>query len=156
MEQIRSYFLAVTAVCMIAVLCLNLIELPKIKGVLRFLCGILVLFVAMSVFVSLDESKLNDILSGLDWDLELRQEDLEQEVSSQLAVHVQETAETHIEQYAQQLGAMLQAKVTVTQEQYPVPYSVILIGTVKPQHQIEISQYLSLSLNIPIERQEWK
>lgn len=156
MDQVRTYFMSVTAVCLITVLCLNLIELPKIKGVLRFLCGILVLLVAASAFISLEEINLNELLSGVEWDLELQKEDLEQEVTSQLAIHVQETTQTYIEQYAQQLGVTLQAKVTVTEEKYPVPYSVILIGTVDPQHRIEISQYLTLSLNIPMERQEWK
>lgn len=156
MEQIRTYILSVIAVCMLSVVCLNLAKLPRIKAVLRFVTGLLVLLVAASALLDLDEKRFGQIADALEIPLQLDQADLEQDVQSKLASHVVDTAEAYIERYASEHGATIQAKVSITQEQYPVPYSVTLIGIVTPEQKAELAQYLYHSLNIPYERQVWK
>lgn len=156
MEGIRTYLLSVVAVCMLSVLCLQLVKQAQIKKVLRFVTGLLVLLIVVSPLVSLDEEQLRSITEKMDLSVGVDRDSLSQEVSEQLAQHVQSTAEAYIEEQAAQQGAVIQARVTVTQEQYPVPYSVVMIGTITPEQKEALTQYLSLSLGIPYERQEWK
>ena len=156
MEQVRSYLLSVTAVCMIAVLCMRVVSLPRMKAVLRFVTGILILLVAVSALVSLDAEQIEQLARRMEWSLDLKQEDLEKTVNEQLSLHVKETAENYIEKYAQERGILVQAKVSVSEDQYPVPYAVTIIGTMTPQQKYDLERYLTQSLNIPTERQEWK
>lgn len=156
MEHIRAYLLSVTAVSLIAVLCLRMIDLPKVKAVLRFITGILVLLVAGSALVSISPEQIEKFASEMSLEFELSQEDLRQEVRNELAIHVQNTAENYIESKATDLGATIQARVTVSEDQYPIPVAVTIIGTLTPQQKNLLQQYLTQSLGISMERQVWK
>ena len=154
MDQIRSYLLSVTAVCMISAICLQMVQLPKIKGILRFVTGILVLLVVASIAPKAEELLQQADLSN--WEFGVNKASLEENVQTQLAKHVVSTTEQYIEQKAAELGATIQARVQVSEEEYPVPYAVTVIGTLSPKQKTDLAEYLCYSLNIPYERQEWK
>ena len=46
--------------------------------------------------------------------------------------------------------------VTLTEEEYPQPWSATLTGTLDPEQVRALSEFLSQSLGIPTERQTWK
>ena len=60
------------------------------------------------------------------------------------------------ENEAKSLGGTLQAEVTVSDGDYPVPVSVILIGSMPPEDAKTVSEYIETALGIPADRQEWR
>ena len=57
---------------------------------------------------------------------------------------------------AEALGMLVRADVTLTEEEYPQPWSATLTGTLDPEQVRALSEFLSQSLGIPTERQTWK
>lgn len=51
---------------------------------------------------------------------------------------------------------LVRADVTLTEEEYPQPWSATLTGTLDPEQVRALSEFLSQSLGIPTERQTWK
>ena len=60
------------------------------------------------------------------------------------------------EKQAEALGMLVRADVTLTEEEYPQPWSATLTGTLDPEQVRALSEFLSQSLGIPTERQTWK
>lgn len=156
MDRIRSYLLSVVAVAMLSILLLSMVKQEQLRRILRFVTGLLILVTVLSPVVQLDETSVLQGLEDLELGIRDKEEELSRHVDRELAAHVQKTAENYIEQKATELGAVIQAEVRVSEEQYPVPYSVSIIGILTPQQRSELAQYLTLSLGIPAERQEWK
>lgn len=156
MEQIRGYLLSVVAVAMLSVLLLSLVKQEQLRRILRFVTGLLVLLTVLSPLLKLDEDFVLRVAEELELSIQGNIDALDGQVNRELARHVQDTTEKYIEQKAEEIGANIQAKVTVTEEKYPIPFSVEIIGTLTPQQREGLKQYLTLSLGISAERQEWK
>lgn len=156
MEQIRGYLLSVVAVAMLSVLLLSLVKQEQLRRILRFVTGLLLLLTVLSPLLKLDEDFVLRVAEELELSIQGNIDTLDEQVNRELARHVQDTTEKYIEQKAEEIGANIQAKVTVTEEKYPIPFSVEIIGTLTPQQREELKQYLTLSLGISAERQEWK
>ena len=129
MEAIRSYLTAVVAVSMIAVLASALAHGSRMERVVRFAAGLLALLVCVTPLLRLDARTLTD---------------------------VRENTERTIEKQAEALGMLVRADVTLTEEEYPQPWSATLTGTLDPEQVRALSEFLSQSLGIPTERQTWK
>ena len=69
---------------------------------------------------------------------------------------IRENTERTIEKQAEALGMLVRADVTLTEEEYPQPWSATLTGTLDPEQVRALSEFLSQSLGIPTERQTWK
>ena len=81
---------------------------------------------------------------------------MEQKRQALLEDHIKQTTEAYIENEAARLGATVQAKVTLTKEEYPVPCHAVLIGTVDADQLEALSEYMETSLGIARTEQEWK
>ena len=151
MEAIRSYLTAVVAVSMIAVLASALAHGSRMERVVRFAAGLLALLVCVTPLLRLDVRTLTDVLEqaerALDYDASktdrTRQDMLRDLIRT-------------IEKQAEALGMLVRADVTLTEEEYPQPWSATLTGTLDPEQVRALSEFLSQSLGIPTERQTWK
>ena len=139
MEAIRSYLTAVVAVSMIAVLASALAHGSRMERVVRFAAGLLALLVCVTPLLRLDDA------SGTDRTRQDMLRDL-----------IRENTERTIEKQAEALGMLVRADVTLTEEEYPQPWSATLTGTLDPEQVRALSEFLSQSLGIPTERQTWK
>ena len=150
MEAIRSYLTAVVAVSMIAVLASALAHGSRMERVVRFAAGLLALLVCVTPLLRLDARTLTDVLEqaerALDYDAS----------GTDRTRLVRENTERTIEKQAEALGMLVRADVTLTEEEYPQPWSATLTGTLDPEQVRALSEFLSQSLGIPTERQTWK
>lgn len=156
MEAVRSYLVAIVAACMISVLASVLMRGSPLHKVVQLVGGILILLVAVSPLLSLDTEQLATRLEEFCASVEPDTAGMRQDVQSELARHIKQTCETYIEEKAAELGATVQAEVTLTQEEFPVPCGVTILGTLSPEQITALTDYLTNSLNIPSEQQEWK
>ena len=60
MDGIRSYFLAVVAACMLAVLACALLKNSRLQRITRFIAGILILLTVATPLLRIDLSSLAD------------------------------------------------------------------------------------------------
>ncbi len=154
MEGIKSYLVAIVAACMLTVVASVLVQKSPLRKIVRLIGGILVLLVAVTPLLRLDMSRIVEYLQGSEYSFDTSA--VEQTWHSQLSEHIKQTTETYIENEADRLGAALQAKVTLTEEEYPVPCHAVLIGTVDADQMEALSEYMAASLGIPRTEQEWR
>lgn len=154
MEEIKSYLVAIVAACMVTVVASVLVQKSPLRKIVRLIGGILILLVAITPLLRLDMSQIVDYLQGSEYSFDTSA--VEQTWQSQLSEHIKQTTETYIENEAERLGATVQATVTLTEEEYPVPCHAVLIGTVDADQMETLSEYMETSLGIPRTEQEWK
>lgn len=156
MEAIRNYLLSVVAVCMITVIAGVLIQKSSLQKIVRLLGGILVLLVAVRPLLSLDMGKISAYLQELNAGYHFDVDGIKLTQNELLRQQVKQSAEKYIENEAKQIGGMLQAEVVLSDDEYPIPTSVTLIGTLTPEQVQTLSAYIETALNIPVNRQEWR
>ena len=154
MEEIKGYLVAIVAACMLTVVASVLVQKSPLRKIVRLIGGILILLVAVTPLLRLDMSQIVEFLQGSEYSFDTSA--VEQTWQSQLSEHIKQTTETYIEQEAARLGATVQAKVTLTEEEYPVPCHAVLIGTVDADQLEALSEYMETSLGIARTEQEWK
>lgn len=156
METIRGYLISLVAVCMIAVLASVLLHGSPINKFVRLIGGILVLLVAVSPLLTVNTERLSERLEGICGTYAFDTDSVAEERRSFLSEHIMQTTETYIENKAAELGAAIQAEVTLTNDEYPVPNKVKIIGTLTVEQIESLAAYLTDSLGIAPENQEWK
>ena len=156
MEAVRGYLVAVVAVCMITVLASALIRDSKMQRVVRFVGGILILLVAAKPLLSLDMQELAASLQKAEFGTAFDAETVTDQNRKMLAELIKENTETYIEDKAAALGATVQAGVTVSDVDPPIPKEVTVIGTLNIEQQQRLQEYISDMLGIAPEYQEWK
>lgn len=155
MEAIRSYLTAVVAVSMIAVLASALSHGSRMERVVRFAAGLLALLVCVTL-LRLDARTLTDVLGQAERALDYDASKTDRTRQDMLRDLIRENTERTIEKQAEALGMLVRADVTLTEEEYPQPWSATLTGTLDPEQVRALSEFLSQSLGIPTERQTWK
>ena len=153
MEAIRSYLTAVVAVSMIAVLASALAHGSRME---RVAAGLLALLVCVTPLLRLDARMLTDVLEQAERALDYDASGTDRTRQDMLRDLVRENTERTIEKQAEALGMLVRADVTLTEEEYPQPWSATLTGTLDPEQVRALSEFLSQSLGIPTERQTWK
>ena len=156
MNGIRSYLLSVVAVCMMTVVAAALIRKSSLKKIVRLLGGVLIMLVAIRPLLSLDMERISAYLEDINTTYHFDTDGIKSTQQELMRQQVRQTAEKYIEDTAESIGASLQAEVTLSDEEYPVPVSVVLIGTLTPEQVQTVSASIETSLNIPAERQEWR
>ena len=154
MEGIKGYLVAIVAACMLTVVASVLVQKSPLRKIARLIGGILILLVAVTPLLRLDMSHIVDFLQGSEYSFDTSA--VEQTWQSQLSEHIKQATETYIENEADRLGATVQTKVTLTEEEYPVPCHAVLIGTVDADQLEALSEYMETSLGIARTEQEWK
>ena len=104
----------------------------------------------------LDARTLTDVLEQAERALDYDASGTDRTRQDMLRDLVRENTERTIEKQAEALGMLVRADVTLTEEEYPQPWSATLTGTLDPEQVRALSEFLSQSLGIPTERQTWK
>lgn len=155
MQGLREYFTAVLAVCMLAVIVNSLAKKGNIQKIVRLVLGILIVLVVLKPLGAIDLDALSMgflELTGQQLDLQ------EPEEAYKTALHkqIKESTEQYIEDRANVLGAYVQAKVTLSDDEYPVPIAVQIVGSLNTEQAKALHAYVTDSLGIAEENQEWK
>ena len=156
MGAVREYLLRLVAVCMLAALAAVLVHSSPASRIVRLIGGVLVLLVAVSPLLSIDTQQLSRNLERICAEHSFDTSAVEENTHAALALHIKRTPETYIESKAASLGAAIQAKVEVSDDEQPVPERVTIIGTLTAEQTLVLRQYLTESLGIAPEKQEWK
>ncbi len=156
MDSIRGYLLSVVAACLLYAVCNALLRGEALRRVMRLAGGVLVLLVVLTPLVSLRfdgiKSFLRDFEETTEFDIEASQRASKEAINER----VRAAAEAYIEEKALAWGITVQAKVRLSDDEYPVPSFVTLIGNLSVNQASELSELITKQLGIPAECQEWK
>lgn len=156
MDEVRGYLISVIAVCMITVIADVLIQKSSLRKIVRLIGGILVLLVAVKPLLSLDMGQISSYLKEFNDSYSFDTGRIKSSQNELLKEHIKQTAETYIEDKATELGGMVQAEISLSEGEYPVPVGVTLIGTLSPEQVQALSAYIVSDLGIPTTEQEWR
>ena len=133
-----------------------LVRSSPASRIVRLIGGVLVLLVAVSPLLSINTQQLSRRLEQICTEHSFDTSAVEENTRAALASHIKRTTETYIENKAASLGAAIQARVIVSDDEQPVPERVTVIGTLTAEQTLALRQYLTESLGIAPEKQEWK
>lgn len=154
MTGIRAYLSSVVAVCLLAALAMALVQQERLRGLVRLISGLLVVLVVLRPLPGLNWSELSEGILSLT-DGEFDSAEVQREYQTRLRQNIKANTERFIEEKATSLGAFVKAEVELSEEEYPVPVAARLTGIVNHSQLTELSRFMSESLGIPTERQEW-
>lgn len=156
MNDAGKYILSVGIAALIAGILTGFTDCKSTSGVLlRMVCSLFLAIVVIKPFSNLRFSYLNDFLE-------------EYESSSQAAASIgmqladeaqreiiKSEAEAYILDKAGSYGLELQAEVTLTEGDVPIPETVHLMGAASPYARVRLQMMIADELGIPKERQQW-
>ena len=154
MDGIRSYLGSVIAVCLLATLAMALVRQERAHGLVRLISGLLVVLVVLRPLPTVDWTELTEGLLSIGGS-EVDRESFQQKYQDSLRQNIRTNTQRYIEERAAAMGVYLQAEVELSDDEYPVPVAVRLVGIVNHDQWMELSLFLKDSLGIPVEKQEW-
>ena len=153
MTAIREYLMGILAVSLICGIAVSLLEGSGSEKLIRFVCGIVMAVSILMPFgrgVAFPEISLPDLSAAdtvtrdaLDWAEALREERITDEL------------ETYIENKAAVLGYQVNAQITLSREELPVPVAVTVYGEISGPGKEALSNILQKDLGIAKEDQRW-
>ena len=132
MEGLRQYILSVVAAALICSLVSCVMPQGKARQLLRLLCGAVLTTVVLGPLMGIDNIPLSDFLEQWEVDAAYYTDQGEQMTQDALAESIKGQTEAYILDKADALGAAIQAEVTLSQSDPPVPVSVTLTGEASP------------------------
>lgn len=156
MDELRGYILRI--ICA-AIICCLLSSLPIGKaltgGVLKLVCGVILLLSVISPIVSFKLDGAGDLLNSLQNEANaLQQQGEEISRSSRSEIIIRKT-QAYILDKADALGAKITVEVMLTEDDLLRPCAVRIEGTVSPHDKGILAKVIADDLSISLEDQIW-
>lgn len=156
MSSLSETILQFLTSALISALILSLLPKGLFREILKLLCG---LFVTISLLYPLRELDLSSLFWGIFTENAKEGEAAaalgKEFADSLLAERIKEATKEYILDKAASLGTELTVEVMLSQEDIPVPVSVILTGDMEPMARSRLEQYLCAELEIAKEDIQW-
>ena len=150
-----SYITALVAVVLLGGVSACLIKNAQIQRIIKLLSGLLLIIVLLKPLAAVDVSDIGDQLIGL-VDREFTTEDYQAMYQSRLREHIQSTSEEFIRKKGESLGCTISVKVELSQDEYPVPVSVQVKGSMDYNQVLELKRYITEEIGIGEDKQRWQ
>lgn len=155
MEGLRQYILSVVAAALVCSLISSIMSQGKAKEWLRLLCAVVMTLVILGPLVKIDGVSLGDFLERWEGDAAFYTNQGEQMALEAVQQSIKEQTEAYILDKAGTLGLSVQAEVTLSQSDPPVPVSADLKGEVSPYGKSRLEAILESELGIAKENLTW-
>lgn len=156
MEHLRQYILAVVAAAILCGLVLTLTgKKSAIGAVAKLLCG---LFLSLTLIAPLSGADLLDFASYenfWDYEAEFHAASGRERASDEIKSIITEQCQAYILDKAASLGADIQVKIQLSQDDPPVPWEILVTGNISPYGKSVLKKAIANELGIPEERQIW-
>ncbi len=162
-EFLTGWITGITAAAVISALVLAIAPECPAKRVLRLACGIIMLVAVLRPVKGLGDTDLSFFLQQYRSEFEGYEEEMSGISENNIKLIIEDRTRTYILQKKDMLRLDCDVAVTAQkpegEEGYPYPYSVELIfnGSLPEEDKKkEMSEFLSIELGIPPERQLWR
>ena len=156
MESIREYLLSITAAALLCAIVSSLTgEKGSQAGTVKLICGLFLCITVIRPVAQLHISDYADFTRDILEQGESATQEGEDYSRQALRRIIQAEAEAYIMDKASDYSAKLQANVTLSDTDPPVPESCVLTGSVSPYVRQQLKKILETDLGIPEENQIW-
>lgn len=157
MNEIRTYFLSLTAAAFLGSLCMALTPSGGVRKVTSLALSLLLALAALTPLRSLDERTLAQALTRLQLQTEQVRTDTAVRNAELRSRIIKQTCETYILDKAANLGLQLEAEIELDDPGSGLyPSQVTLTGTPDAAQLNALTVFIRDQLGIPKERQVWK
>lgn len=156
MEALGKYILSVTSAALLLSIFRSILgEKSSATMLLQLIGGLFLAFTIISPVADLDFRSL--VESSMDIQLDGNAIAAHGQAISQneLATIIKERCETYILDKAKSLGVSLEAVISLSDDEMPIPVSVRMQGVVSPYAKGMLEEWLQIEMGIPREDQLW-
>ena len=156
MEALRQYILSITVAAMACGLVLSIVPGGQFRGILKLICGVFLTLMVMKPLTILDPERIFSRFSG-QWEAqgEAAAAFGEEVARDAMALYIKREAEAYILDKAGSLGIDVQADVTVSSEDIPLPERVTICGNIPDPTRLDLERIIQENLGIAKEDQHW-
>lgn len=155
-DAVRSYLLRLTVAAFFSALVLTLIPNGLSKRAATLVCGLIMLLLALSPLVQLDEQALAAAISRIELEQEQTRTGVELRNRELVAQIISARVQAYILDKAAEMGMQLEVEITMnTDASTPYPEAVTLRGEATPAQRQKLGTYLYESYALVPERQVW-
>lgn len=156
MTELRSYFLHVTAACLLVNLAMSLLPKGKHQGPVR-LCGSLVIMLTIvAPILRLGSMDFAKGFAAVRADMQEYRQTLEEENSALLYTRIKQEFEAYVWDKATALGLSVEISLRYTNDAaYPYPVSAVVKGRYTHEQKLRFQTVLEEEMGIAKERQVW-
>lgn len=156
MHEIHKYLLTIIAAAIVCSIANHLVGDKKISGrITKVISGILIIITVVS---PLQDFRIGDLGNYLNDHRRLASDTAQGGVKmakAAVADIIKEKTEAYILDEADKMDLDISVEVKLSDTDPPTPDQIIIIGTVSPYKKTLLSQYISVNLDIPREKQQW-
>ena len=149
MGSLRRYILAIVTAAILGGILTGIVRDGSCGKLLKLMCGVFFLLTAIQPITGVRIPDLSQ------W-VQAYSSEAENYFARQRETIIKEKTEAYILDKAGQLGLQLQAEVSVSETEEPVPWAVVLSGEVKPDQKRRLEAILEQELGIARENQQWQ
>lgn len=157
MSGVRGWLLAMISAAILCALADCLMPSGPVKRVGKLVCALVLLCAILTPAVQLDLEGSRDWLESWFNDLELREAELEEQVSGDMKVVIEQKCAAYIVDKAAEMGVICTAKVSCRagEEGLPLPDRAEVTGCFTDTEQSMLTQLICTDLGVPEERQAY-
>ena len=152
-DLIGGWLVGVTCTAMLVALAEGLVPAGAGRKICRLTGGLVLLLAMVQPVLKLDGDALTGALTRYRLDLEDQGQTLEEENSQVMQAIIEEQAGAYIQDKAQELGIDCQVEVTAQGEDYPIPQTVTIRGSLTGKQREALTRAIETDFAIPAQRQ---
>ena len=156
MGSLRRYILAIVTAAILGGILTGIVRDGSCGKLLKLMCGVFFLLTAIQPITGVRIPDLSQWVQAYSSEAEQAAQWGENYFARQREAIIKEKTEAYILDKAGQLGLQLQAEVSVSETEEPVPWAVVLSGEVKPDQKRRLEAILEQELGIARENQQWQ
>ena len=155
MSAIGNYVLTIIIVAFVCSILSDLIQNPASAAIIHMISGMIL---AITIFVPISNA---DLSSYLNFDISVMDEASaavnEGIAKSQdvLYASIKQETESYIQEKAAAMGTQISAKVSLSNDDLPVPVSVVMSGAISPAVKQKLQDLIETQLGITKENTQW-
>ena len=155
MSAIGNYVLTIIIVAFVCSILSDLIQNPASAAIIHMISGMIL---AITIFVPISNA---DLSSYLNFDISVMDEASaavnEGIAKSQdvLYASIKQETESYIQEKAAAMGTQISAKVSLSNDDLPVPVSVVMSGAISPAVKQKLQDLMETQLGITKENTQW-
>lgn len=155
MDGLRQYVISVTTAALICGIVSGLVKKGGAGELIRMLCGLMLAIVVLRPIGSLHPEAFGFGLFPSSWEGESMAAQGEKIARQSMTDIIKSRTEAYILDKAAALEVSLAAKVTLSEDDIPVPVGVTLSGNLSPYARSQLTDVIAKDLGIPKENQLW-
>ncbi|MCL2843062.1 MAG: hypothetical protein FWE28_06280 [Oscillospiraceae bacterium] len=157
-ELIRTWLLGLTAAAFLTTIAMTLTPKGRPRAVVGLVSGLVTIVALIAPIVEFDFHAYARDTSGFEAQLEAQLEEMEAAQERLTSLLISQRSQAYIWDKAERLGlGHLTVEVATTQgaDGWPVPDRVWVVGAVSPGDRQILSEFLTDTFGIPVNRQYW-